>query len=144
MITRLLIMKTGNLIAVIGNAAQAVGYSFQTGIEEVMPAVLKSLPAVWLMPPAVKECKGRARRRGVYKISMRMIMLPITTDATEVVWSILEENACELYERLIADPAIRNIKSFKTMPSEKPVTKNGAVALSVEFETEMIFYNTKD
>lgn len=135
-------MKRDNLIAAVKQTAEELGYAFYMGIDSTLPGRVNSFPAVWLSPPTMKSSSGRTECRDTYGVCLQFLMaLPPKEAECKIVWDILESDALLFYRELGRCREIRDVINFKSTPNRKPLTKNGELSITVEFNVELFYYN---
>ncbi len=130
-------MNRNYLITAVRRAAERLGYNFFSGPDPVLAGRVDSLPAVWLSPPRLTWSRGKNERRRNYSVNVYFLTERIGAVQQDELWGLLERDAESMTEALESEEYIQRICNARYTPNKLPLTKNGEVGLTAEFEVEM-------
>ena len=129
----------------VNRTAGRLGYAFHTGPEAIIPAKLRAVPSVWLLPPKLVSEEGRRECRTTYLLNLYFIGVPTPTSKNdpESAFCVLERDAIELFRNLEDNSAITRTSGLKSSPLKSALTKNGEPAVAVEIICGIILLQIK-
>lgn len=133
-------MKRTNLVNAIRAAAENLGYNFYSGHEAAIPATVSS-PAIWLSAPQLKSTSGINERKDSYEVSMFVIRHLDSTQQLESLSANMEADADTILSSLNSLDFVRKISKTKSKPHPKPLSINTDIAITVDTEIELSYYN---
>ena len=133
-------MKRSDLLNAIRNAAQTLGYNFYSGPEAAIPTTVRP-PAIWLASPHLKASSGINERKDSYELTLFVIRHPDSPLLAEQLYSSMETDATSILSSLNSLDFVRKITKTKSKPHLKPLTINADIAIAVDAEIELSYYN---
>lgn len=135
-------MKRDVLSEAVGRTAVRLGYDFHTGPDRIIPAQVRTMPAIWLSTPRLVSHRGRGECRDTYFLNLYFMSSPgggPAAGATEAL-SVMEADAVELFSLLAAEESISHTSGLKCSPVAAPFTKGGEIALQAEMSVELFYF----
>lgn len=130
------------LIATVEEAVEGLGYTFFTGNDPMLGAIVNTFPAAWISPLKINSIEGHNDCKLVYHLSINMIMLANSPQiGHEALWQIMECDSIELFNILFENEWISDVKNFKCTPLQKALTKCGDVSICAEMDIETFYCN---
>ncbi len=125
----------------VKRTAGRLGYALHTGAEALIPAKLRAVPTIWLLPPKLVSEEGRRECRTTYLLNFYFIgtSSPASKSDPESAFDELERDAVEFFRTLADDGAIAAACGLKCSPVKSALTKNGEPAVSVEMYVELFY-----
>lgn len=132
-------MRRNYLIEAASKAAVRLGYAFDTGPQSLVPARVRTMPSVWMLPPELISEEGRRECRTTYSVGFYFITSGRSRSGGDAESAIdrLERDAVGLYHALAEDAGIIRTFGLKCVPLGSPVSKDGWITVSVEMRVEL-------
>lgn len=124
-----------NIIGAIKNAAEKIGYDFESGFEYRINPTVTRFPAVWMAPPKLTAVRGRTESTALYKVKLYLMDAGAekSPEQKETTWNSLEIDAVKLFRELQNNGRIVGLDAFECTPGEFSLTNHGELSMEVAF-----------
>lgn len=129
------------LLSLIRQEAQTLGYDFQNGFLYRTARSNFRLPVLWMEPPVLTGVEGRDEGTITYHITLHLMTADRKYDEIqkEEQWETMETQALGLLNTILLQGPLFSLEKIRCTPSEFDLTNRGELSLKVEFEARTAF-----
>lgn len=134
-------MNRKHLAKLFREAADMRGLSFVEAPESTMPGMVRSYPALWLLPPVLKSKEGRSHGRAVYTVQLRLLddglRLPPAERAAR--HDAAEREMVDIFTELSRDDRVALVDRLSVRVAQFALTPHGEISATADAEIETIY-----